>query len=112
MRYFKTLFLKEASDFLQNLDTRTIRKIIYNIDLAQQTKDPRLFKKIHAEIWEFRTNHLGQQIRLLAFWDKSQDSTTLVIATHGFIKKTDKVSQQEIDRALKIRIKYYNDKKV
>lgn len=111
MRYFKTIFLKEALVFFKNLDSRTIRKIIYNIDLAEQTNDPRLFKKIHPEIWEFRTNHLGQQIRLLAFWDKNQEDSTLVIASHGFVKKTNKVSKGEIDKALRLKSKYFNDKK-
>lgn len=29
-------------------------------------------------------------IRLLAFWDKTDSEQTLVLATHGFIKKTQK----------------------
>lgn len=31
---------------------------------------------------------------------------TLVCGTHGFVKKTDKVSPQEIDKAEQIRIEY------
>ena len=62
--------------------------MLYNIDLAEQTKDPKLFKKLEREIWEFRSKYLGIQIRLLAFWDKEDNKETLVLATHGFIKKT------------------------
>jgi len=71
MRLFETKFLEEADEFIATLDLKTIKKILYNIDLAEQSNDPKLFKKLQNEIWEFRTNFLGKQIRLLAFWDKS-----------------------------------------
>lgn len=89
---------------------KTIKKILYNIDLAEQTNDPRLFKKLKDEIWEFRTKYEGLQIRLLAFWDKTGNEQTLVIATHGFIKKVDKVPGKEIDRAVRIREQYFRDR--
>jgi len=110
MRYFETRFLQEAEEFISRQDQKTVRKIIYNIDLAEQTNDPRLFKKLQNEIWEFRTNYAGLQIRLLAFWDKSDNKETLVIATHGFVKKVDKISGNEIVRAERIRDKYFNNK--
>jgi len=37
MRYFETKFLDEADNFIAKLDQKTARKIIYNIDLAEQT---------------------------------------------------------------------------
>ena len=98
MRLFETKFLEEADEFIATLDLKTIKKILYNIDLAEQSNDPKLFKKLQNEIWEFRTNFLGKQIRLLAFWDKSDKLKTLLIATHGFIKKVDKVPSNEIER--------------
>lgn len=110
MRYFETRFLEEANEFLASLDKKSGAKIIYNIDLAEQTNDPRLFKKLQEEIWELRTQYLGKQIRLLAFWDKSDNKETLVIATHGFIKKVDKVPAKEIDRAENLRKKYFEEK--
>lgn len=91
MHYFRTEFLEEADRFISSLNEKAIRKIFYNIDLAQQTNDPKLLKKLDQEIWEFRTKHNGLQIRLLAFWDKEDKVDTLVVATHGFIKKVDKV---------------------
>lgn len=110
MRYFDTRFLKEADEFLATLKPKTVKKILYNIDLAEQTNDPRLFKKIRKEIWEFRTKYEGLQIRLLAFWDKSDNKETLVVATHGFVKKGDKISESEIERAAKIREGYLKNK--
>jgi phage-related protein len=110
MRYFETKFLDDADDFFTKLDLKTARKILYNIDLAEQTNDPRLFKKLQNDIWEFRTKYAGLQIRLLAFWDKSDNKQTLVVATHGFVKKVDKVPINEIERAERIRDKYFHNK--
>lgn len=74
--------------------------------------DPELFKKLDdTDIWEFRTHYNKIQYRMLAFWDKNSDVDTLVIATHGFIKKTQKTPQKEILKAEEIRKIYFNSKK-
>jgi len=109
MQYFETRFLEEADKFISTLDLKTARKVFYNIDLAEQTNDPKLFKKLKNDIWEFRTLYAGLQIRLLAFWDKTDGKETLVLATHGFIKKVDKVPANEIERAVRIREKYFDN---
>ena len=110
LQYFQTRFLEEADKFIANLDIKAARKVFYNIDLAEQSNDPKLFKKLQKDIWEFRTKFGGQQIRLLAFWDKENDTETLVFATHGFIKKVDKVPANEIERAINIKKKYFESK--
>ncbi|WP_195415034.1 type II toxin-antitoxin system RelE/ParE family toxin, partial [Bacteroides finegoldii] len=46
-----------------------------------------------------------------AFWDKVDGVDTLVIATHGFIKKTQKTPSKEITKAEEIRKIYFNSKK-
>jgi phage-related protein len=107
VKYFETRFLKEAEKFIAGLDPKAVKKVFYNIDIAEQTNDPRLFKKIKNEIWEFRTLYAGFQIRLLAFWDKTEPTQTLVFATHGFIKKAQKTSAEDISRAERIRKKYF-----
>jgi len=111
MRYFETRFLEEADEFISELDSKTIKKVFYNSDLAEQTNDPKLLKKLQNDIWEFLTKYAGLQVRLLAFWDKSDNKETLVVATHGFIKKVDKVPANVIDRAIRIKDKYFNNKK-
>ena len=110
MRYFETIFLEQADEFITGLDQKAARKVFYNLDLAEQLNDPRLFKKLKGEIWEFRTKYGGNEIRLLAFWDKTKATETLVLATHGFIKKVDKVPAKEIERAENIRKKYFENK--
>lgn len=110
MKYFETKFLEDAREFIKSLDIKTAKKIFYNIDLAEQTNDPRLFKKLNENIWEFRTKYAGIQIRLLAFWDKTESENTLVFATHGFKKKMSKVPAKEIDKAEKIMENYFKNK--
>ncbi|WP_439554844.1 type II toxin-antitoxin system RelE/ParE family toxin [Dyadobacter sp.] len=87
MKSFEILLLEDAEKFLASLSREAAAKIIFNISLAQSTNDPRLLKKLTQEIWEFRTRYQGQQFRLLAFWDKTNKQKTLVVATHGFVKK-------------------------
>ena len=93
---------------MANTDAKTIKRIIYTIEIAERTKDPRLFKKVHENIWEFRIRYGKQQIRLLAFWDKSKSQETLVVVSQGFIKKTSKIRSTEINKALKLRADYFN----
>ena len=105
------LFLDEARQFLKGLDVKTRTKILYNVDKAKILNDPKLFKKLTSEIWEFRTRYNGLQYRLLAFWDKTGEIKTLVISTHGFVKKVDKVSTNEIEKANELRKTYFRLKK-
>ncbi len=111
MHYFRTRFLEQANEFIAGLDAKAARKLFYYIDLAEQTNDPKLFKKLKDDIGEFRVRYGSNQIRLLAFWDKSDNKSTLVIATHGFIKKVDKVPENEIERSKYLRNKYFESKK-
>ena len=108
---FEVLFLEDARQFLKNLDEKTRTKILYNIDKAKILNDPKLFKKLTNDIWEFRTKYNGLQYRLLAFWDKTEKVKTLVISTHGFVKKVDKVSASEIEKADKLRLLYFGQKR-
>lgn len=107
---FQIIFLEEAFEFLSGLDRKHYEKILYNIRKVQVETDPELFKKLTDEIWEFRTLYQGLQYRLLAFWDKTDAAETLVISTHGFIKKRSKVPDNEIQKAKQIRTRYFSDK--
>ena len=107
---FRVNFLEEAKSFLDDLEEKSRNKIIYNIWKARSTNDKELFKKLQDEIWEFRTKYNKEYYRLFAFWDKSDKQDTIVISTHGLIKKTDKIPKSEIERAEKLRKKYFNEK--
>ncbi len=107
---FEVIFLEQAIEFLENMDSKSRSKIYYNIDKAKLINDPKHFKKLDDEIWEFRTKYNRLQYRLFAFWDKTERTETLVISTHGIIKKVSKVPKAEIEKAEKIRLEYFNFK--
>lgn len=109
MKYFKTRFLESTDDFIGTLDIKTQKKLFQNIRLAEQSNNPKFFKKLNNNIWEFRVRFSHHQIRLLAFWDKRNKINTLVIATNGFIKKTQKTPIKEIEKATQIMKDYLNE---
>jgi phage-related protein len=107
---FTVAFLEEAAAFLESLDEKVRDKIIYNITKARVSNDKELFKKLTDEIWEFRTLFKKTHYRLFAFWDKSEKTDTVVITTHGLIKKTAKTPQSDLDKAERLRRKYFETK--
>ena len=71
--------------------------------------DKELFKKLeNSNIWKFRTLYNGNCYRLFSYWDT--ETETLVIATHGIVKKTQKTPAQEIAKAEDIRRQYFEQK--
>ena len=105
---FEIVFLEQAIDFMSTLDAKAKKKIYYNLDKAKLENDPKLFKKLTDDIWELRTLYKGIQYRLFAFWDKTNKIETLVLSTHGMVKKRSKVPKVEIEKALKIRSEYFD----
>lgn len=109
-KFFDILFLEETFEFLRSIDRKHYEKILYNIRKAQTEQNSELFKKLNDEIWEFRTLYQGLQYRLLAFWDRTSTENTLVVSTHGFIKKRSKVPDNEIQKATQVMTKYFEEK--
>lgn len=108
---FDVLYSEEADAFLEAQTEKVRTKILYNILKASYSTNPKFFKKLeNTDIWEFRTLFDNIQYRLLAFWDKRNGQQTLVIATHGFIKKSQKTPKQEIRHAESIKDIYFNQK--
>jgi phage-related protein len=110
MKKFEVILLGEVWDFLDSIEQKAKEKIFYNIDKSNYITDPELFKKLDADIWEFRTKYTKTYYRILAFWDKTEKTETLVVATHGIIKKTDKVPKGEIEKARAIMRLYFDQK--
>jgi len=107
---FQVQFLEDAAEFLDNLDEKAREKIYYNIQKARFSNDKELFKKLKGKIWEFRTLFNKTHYRLFAFWDKTGNNETVVISTHGIIKKTDKTPPGEIEKAENFRKVYFEQK--
>ncbi len=108
---FRLVLMEEARNFIKSLPEEAREKIYYNIGKVKSgIRDVELFKKLeNSEIWEFRTLYNKISYRLFAFWDK--DLETLVVATHGIIKKTQKTPSKEIAKAEEIRQLYFEAKK-
>ena len=84
----QVVLLDEALTFVRSLPLKVQQKITYN------------YKKI-----EFRTLFNGNCYRLFSFWDT--ETGTLIVATHGIVKKTQKTPQKEIAKAEEIRQQYF-----
>lgn len=108
---FNIILLGEVWDLLDMLDEKSRDKILYNMDKAKYSTDPELFKKIDGLIWEFRTKYRKTYYRLFSFWDKTDKTETLVVATHGIIKKTDKIPKAELEKAKYIMKQYFEQKR-
>jgi len=104
---FRLILSLEADNFMQSLSDKAREKMYYNIRRVQKgERNPELFKKLeNTEIWEFRTLFNKVAYRLFSFWDT--EAETLIIATHGIIKKTQKTPTKEIAKAEEIRRKYF-----
>lgn len=107
---FDIELLPDAIEFLENLDDKTREKIYFNIKKSQFVTDHELFKKLNDFIWEFRTLYNSKAYRLFSFWDTTNKKETLVVATHGILKKTQKTPAKEIKKAEEIRKQYLNNK--
>lgn len=106
---FKIVYTEEAIDFLCHLPQKVKAKVVYNIGKSMYVLDNSLFKKLeNTDIWEFRTLYNGNAYRLFAFWDTEED--TLVIATHGMIKKSQRTPLKEIEKAEAKRKEYFMNK--
>lgn len=103
----KVEYLEEAQLYIDNMPEKARKKLFHNVGLiCIGVKDDRIFKKLtESGIWEFKAEYESNEYRLLSFWDKTQSS--LVVATHGFGKKTQKTPKSEIAHAEKIRDEYY-----
>jgi phage-related protein len=86
-------------------------KIIWTFELIEELQIvPETYLK-HIEntdgLFEIRVQQGSDIFRIFCFFDQGQ----LVVLANGFQKKTQKTPKQEIERALKIKSEYENDKK-
>ena len=108
---FKVLYYQKidgkrpAEEFVNSTDPKMKAKIYRNLELLEEfgntLKEP-ISKLLEDGIFEIRSQVGNDISRVLYFFviDKT------VILTNGFIKKTDKTPQEEIDLAKKYREDY------
>jgi phage-related protein len=101
--YFQDFFLKQRD--------KVKDKIIWTFDLIEEIQRvPETYLK-HIEntdgLYEIRIQSGNDIFRIFCFFDQGQ----LVVLANGFQKKTQKTPKQEIEKALKIKEEYENEKK-
>ena len=68
---FEVILLGEVWDLLNTLEEKARVKILYNLDKSKYVNDPKLLKKLDADIWEFRTKYRSLQYKLFSSLDKA-----------------------------------------
>lgn len=103
------IFLKQAEEFLDQLEEPVRKKFFISMNKTKSRIFGEWFKKMIGtdDIFEFRTDHNGKFFRLFSFWDSRSDTQTLIVCSHGLIKKTNKTPKSEIAKAEEIKIKYF-----
>ena len=97
-------------EFFEKQHEKVKDKIIWTFNLIEAIpKVPETYLK-HIEgtdgLYEIRVQSGSDIFRIFCFFDKGQ----LVVLTNGFQKKTQKTPKKEINKALKIKEAYENEK--
>lgn len=95
--FLDSLELQMKDDTLRNLDRLKKR--------GNKAREP-LSKKVSKNIFECRTKSVDGITRVFFFFTVSR----LIICTHGYVKKTQKTSPEEIQKAENIRLLYLERK--
>ncbi|MBQ7811518.1 MAG: type II toxin-antitoxin system RelE/ParE family toxin [Bacteroidales bacterium] len=94
--------------FMKGLPERDRQKIRRSL-LLMETEDkiPRHYiKYIRDGVYEFRVTSYGNEYRLFYIYD----GDTIVILLNGYLKKTKKALLKEIEKALRLKKEYYENK--
>lgn len=101
--YFERFFVKQKD--------KVKDKIIWTFDLIEELpRVPELYLKYIENtdgLYEIRVQQGSDIFRIFCFFDHGQ----LVVLVNGFQKKSPKTPKQEIEKALKIKKEYENEKK-
>ena len=105
--FYKSYF----DDFFKEQKDKVKDKIIWTFDLIEELQRiPETYLK-HIEntvgLFEIRIQQGSDIFRIFCFFDQGK----LVVLANGFQKKTQKTPRKEIERALKIKEEYENEKK-
>ena len=99
-----------VADFLDQLTSKQAQKVAWVLQLIEELDvvPVTYFKKLvnTDNIWEVRVQIGNDILRLLGFLDDG----SLVVLSNGFQKKTQKTPKNEIEKALRLMTKYYNEK--
>lgn len=94
--------------FMETLAIKEQEKIQYGLLLLKtQDRLPAKFvKSVRDEIYELRIEYNSNTYRIFFIFDEGQ----IVVLFNGFQKKTQKLPEKEVEKAIKIKEKYDADK--
>ena len=94
--------------FLASLTAKEVLKVQYVVSLlASEERLPKKFiKLIREELFELRIAFGGNAFRIFFIFDQGN----IVVLFNGFSKKSQKTPRKEIEKALKLKEAYYEDK--
>ena len=110
-KYRKITFYKNYfQEFFDKQNKKVKAKIVWTFDLVEDLQRvPEIYLK-HIEntdgLYEIRVQSGSDIFRIFCFFDQGQ----LVVLANGFQKKTQKTPKKEIEKALKIKSEYENEK--
>ena len=94
-------------DYFESLSNKQVEKIFFVLDIVEEFDivPKKFFKKLEAsdDIWEVRVQHGNNIFRLLGFFDNND----LVVLSHAFTKKTQKIPRKEIKVAEQRKKDYF-----
>ncbi len=97
-------------NFYKKLDKKVKKKIDWTINLIETVEHvpEKYFKHLaNADgLYEIRVEIESNIYRIFSFFDEGK----LIIIINGFQKKTNKTPKLEIDKALKIKKQYFDEK--
>lgn len=97
-----------VEEFLDSLNSKQAQKVVWVLQLVEELERVPLqyFKKLEGtdDLWEIRAQFGGNTFRILGLFD----GTNLIIACHGFLKKTQKTPQEDIKTAQQRKKDYLN----
>lgn len=98
------------ADFMAEQSLPVKKKIYWTLNLVET--EPRVSKKFLKKLedtdglFEIRVEFGGDIFRIFCFFDEGR----LVILLNVFVKKTQKTPAREIERAMRLREQYYEEK--
>lgn len=95
-------------EFFDSLSRGVQEKILYGILKLKNERflSSKFVKLIRDGLYELRIEYQGNIYRIFFIFDEGN----IVILFNGFQKKTDKTPKKEIDKALRLKQEYYEQK--
>lgn len=108
----EVIFLKQAEEFVNAMEEKARKKLFQAIRKTKDRLIGQWFTKLKASdgIFEFKVDENGKFYRVFAFWDSENNKETLIVNSHGLIRKTNKTPKSEIRKAEQIKREYFEEK--